>query len=204
MLFDLDGTLIKSMELHFKCWENILKKVEKKISREEFFLLEGTNINQLMMKYSGIKDKEKIQDLVNAKDQLFINAFKFELYEGALDVLQLLKAANKKIGLVTASSKKRLENTAPKSFLGLFDAIVVSEEAGRGKPFPDPYLKALSMLEIASSEALVIENAPLGIMAARQAKITCVGMTHTLPKKLLMDANWHYENFIEILKGSNK
>jgi HAD superfamily hydrolase (TIGR01509 family) len=200
VLFDLDGTLIKSMELHYHCWSQVLDEFGIRINRHNFLLSEGTNINRLMYEYTGLEDQHVIKNLIRSKDELFIKKFKFELYEGALEFLSLLNKMGKKLGLVTASSKLRLESTAPNWFIGFFDVIICSEDGGRGKPFPDPYLSASQKLRVDPDEILVIENAPLGIQASRAAKMDCIGISNTLPKELLGEANLHYSSFIEILE----
>jgi beta-phosphoglucomutase-like phosphatase (HAD superfamily) len=86
--------------------------------------------------------------------------------------------------------------------IALFDCIITSEEAVNSKPHPEPYLKASSGLKIAPKECLVIENAPLGIEAAKSAGMKVVAITSTLAREKLKSADWVVDSLSEIQKLS--
>ncbi len=67
-----------------------------------------------------------------------------------------------------------------------------------GKPNPDPYLLAISELRVAPAKCVVVENAPLGILAAKRAKTFCIAVASTLPTETLCDADIILENFSQI------
>ena len=87
ILLDLDGTLIDSMPLHYRCWSETLERFGVKIDIEHFYASEGTKITDLMKKYTGIQKPSTIADLVREKDALFIERFSFVLYEGVKEFL---------------------------------------------------------------------------------------------------------------------
>ena len=68
--------------------------------------------------------------------------------------------------------------------------IITGEDCERGKPFPDPYLKALKFSNLKSKECLIVENAPLGLQSANNAKIKCVAVTNTLSNNLLQNSDF--------------
>ena len=66
--------------------------------------------------------------------------------------------------------------------------IVSSFDVKRGKPNPEPYLKGLAKAGVEPWEAIVVENAPLGVRAAQAARIFTVAVnTGPLPNKMLAD-----------------
>ena len=72
--------------------------------------------------------------------------------------------------------------------LDLFEVIVTGNQVSRGKPDPESYRLAAARLGIGPSECLVVENAPLGIQAARAAGMGCVALETGLPAEQLAGA----------------
>lgn len=108
---------------------------------------------------------------------------------GAFEVLEKLKASGKKLALVTGSVRYDVDQRLSDHQRGLFDAIVTQDDVTKGKPDPEPYAKALKMLDVKPEKAIVIENAPLGIKSAKGAGILTIGLTSTLPREELASAD---------------
>jgi len=195
ILFDLDGTLIDSMPLHYRCWSETLERFGVKIDIENFYASEGTKITDLMKKYTGIQEPSTIADLVREKDTLFIERFSFGLYEGVREFLSECTSLGIKLGLVTASSAARFDKSAPKSFTDHFSVIITGDSSLRGKPYPDQYIAGIRGLDLDPEHVLAVENAPLGILAAKGAGLHCVALAHTLGRSFLQDADRTYETF---------
>jgi beta-phosphoglucomutase len=79
-----------------------------------------------------------------------------------------------------------------------FDCIVAAEDVERGKPDPEPYLRAIQKLHVAPSEALVVENAPRGIRAGKSAGCGVVAITSTLSPYHLREADAIVHDFMEL------
>ena len=97
---------------------------------------------------------------------------------GAKEVFRKAAAAGLKILIVTGSGQKNLIERVQKDFEGYItrDRMVTAFEVTRGKPWPDPYLKGLEIAGVSASEAVVVENAPLGIRAAVAAGIDTIAV----------------------------
>ena len=195
VLLDLDGTLIDSMPLHYRCWSETLERLGVSVDIEHFYASEGTKITDLMKKYTGIQEPSTIADLVREKDALFLERFSFSLYEGVREFLSECISLGVKLGLVTASSADRFNKSAPKSFRAHFSVILTGDALPRGKPHPDPYLAGMRGLDLDPEHVLAVENAPLGITAAKAAGLHCVALAHTLGRPFLKDADYTYETF---------
>jgi beta-phosphoglucomutase len=195
VLLDLDGTLIDSMPLHYRCWSETLERFGVSVDIEHFYASEGTKITDLMKKYTGIQEPSTIADLVREKDALFLERFSFSLYEGVREFLSECISLGVKLGLVTASSADRFNKSAPKSFREHFSVIITGDALPRGKPHPDPYLAGMRGLDLDPEHVLAVENAPLGITAAKAAGLQCVALAHTLGQPFLNEADYTYENF---------
>jgi len=69
--------------------------------------------------------------------------------------------------------------------------VITGDDVSKGKPDPEAYLKAANELNVVSSECLVIENAPLGIEAAKRAEMRVVALTTTLDREVLSGADYY-------------
>ena len=108
--------------------------------------------------------------------------------------------------LAIASGALRAEIEMVVSHGGLrhcFNAIVSAEDAARSKPYPDPFIKALELLNLPATdhikprECLVIEDSIHGIRAAHRAAMRCVAVANSYPREKLSEA----ELIVDALDG---
>ncbi|MDQ2745364.1 MAG: HAD-IA family hydrolase, partial [Chloroflexota bacterium] len=107
---------------------------------------------------------------------------------GVLDYIRDAKKLHLK--LAVASSSRREWVTEQLSCLEIFeqfDAVICAEDVRRVKPHPDLYRHALSLLGLEPHEAIVFEDSPNGITAARAAGIFCVVVPNPLTRQLPID-----------------
>jgi HAD superfamily hydrolase (TIGR01509 family) len=116
------------------------------------------------------------------------------------EFLTQLKTENLAIGLVTGALRSKVEHILQQAELAAyFDVIVAGDDLEASKPEPDPYLLAAKMLNVQPSECLAIENNPIGIEAAKRARIQVVGISYIYPLHMLQrQANWTVDNFLDI------
>ncbi len=116
------------------------------------------------------------------------------------EFLTQLKAQNIAVGLVTGTSRSAVEYILERIELAeYFDTIVAGDDLEPSKPEPEPYLLAVKNLNLQPSECLAIEDNPVGIQAAKRAKIQVVGIANLYPLHMLQrKANWTVDDFLEI------
>jgi len=194
IFFDLDGTIVNTMYSHYQGWKKVLSDYDILISKKYFFLNEGIKLQKMVELYfkdSNKKISEKIvNDLIKKKNSYFLKNYKLVFYPGIKNLIKFLYDENYFIGIVTSGSRIRVMRSLPNNFINYFDKIITGDDCQRGKPFPDPYLKALKYSKFKASQCLVYENAPFGILSAKKAKIKTVAVTNTLDKNFLKDANY--------------
>jgi beta-phosphoglucomutase len=90
-------------------------------------------------------------------------------YEGVENLIMNL--VNCKKAVVSGSARKDVETLLQKSLgqVNLFDVLITADDIEKGKPDPSSFIGALDKINIPASQALVVENAPLGIEAANKA-----------------------------------
>ena len=102
------------------------------------------------------------------------------------------------MAVVTGGDRGRIIPFAKKYLNGYFSGFVCSDDVKNTKPIPEPYLKGLEILRSDANECLVIENAPLGIKAAKSAGIKTIAIETTLNKNYLQEADFIVQSFPEV------
>lgn len=194
VLFDMDGVLFDSMPHHATSWAAVCTRFGLKMSPEEAYMHEGrtgaATINILMQRYHGREaTADEIRDIYAAKCEAFNACPEAVRMPGAYEVTRRAVAEGLKIGVVTGSGQKSLLDRLTAGFPGCFtpDRIVSSADVTHGKPHPEPYLRGLDKMGVEAHEAIVVENAPLGIRAAVAAGIFTIAVnTGPLPDEVLL------------------
>jgi HAD superfamily hydrolase (TIGR01509 family) len=107
-------------------------------------------------------------------------------FPGIIDCLKLL-SKEYLLAVVSGSDRNAVDCILGRHFSVNFDAVVSGDDVIKGKPNPDPYLKALEYLGADPEDCIVFENAPYGVQAAKNAGLYCIGIpTYVSPQLLEM------------------
>lgn len=196
VLFDMDGVLFDSMKNHTLAWFRTMKALGIDCTREEFYFYEGctgaATINLLFRRAFGREAiLEEIEQIYAEKSRHFNELPEPLPMPGAKELLQKVVNQGIKSVLVTGSGQRslleRLEKEFPKTFRP--ELMVTAFDVKRGKPNPEPYLKGMEKAGVKPWEAIVVENAPLGVKAAVAAGVFAVAVnTGPIPEKDLWEA----------------
>ncbi len=202
LIFDVDGVLMDSMPYHADAWVQAFGEVGIHITNMDIYEIEGSNhkgVVDLIFQKAGMEpDTSDYEVFLIKKRENFLRNNRAEPFKG---MQMCLKALKKKYKLAVASGADRtIVNALMGQFYpGIFEAIVSGEDVTRGKPDPEPYLKAALKLGLEPEECMVIENAPLGIKSAKMAGIYCVAVPTYLPKEKLMGADMVLTDHAELI-----
>ena len=83
--------------------------------------------------------------------------------------------------------------------MDLFDCIITRDDCLNSKPSPDPYLKALKIVNLFPNECAALENSPLGIISAKKANLFTYAISNTLKNSELVNADKIISNIKEII-----
>lgn len=194
VLFDMDGVLYDSMRFHARAWREVTSRHHIIASDEDFYLHEGRTgasiINVLIQRTFSREatEAEKVH-LYEEKAALFNQYNDGEAMPGAADVLREVAKTGLQSLVVTGSGQKSLIDKLNHTYPGCFssDKMVTAFDVKYGKPNPEPYLMGLQKAGVQTHEAIVIENAPLGVRAGVQAGIFTIAVnTGPLPDEVLL------------------
>lgn len=194
-LFDMDGVLYDSMPNHAYSWHTSMASFGIEMSEADAYAYEGMRgvetIKKIVKEQRGVEiTDEESQRMYDEKSRIFSTRPMAVMMEGVKELQEKMKARGLKIVVVTGSGQVSLLEKLEHDFKGLIEPgmIVSSFDVKRGKPNPEPYLKGLAKAGVEPWEAIVVENAPLGVRAAQAARIFTVAVnTGPLPNKMLAD-----------------
>lgn len=182
-LFDMDGVLVDSMPNHTIAWCQMAEENGLQMSREEVYLNEGrtgaSTINELVRRtWNRNATEEETERMYRRKSQIFNSLGMAKPMSGALRLLQQINQIGLEIILVTGSGQKTLLNILKQYYDGIFSPknMVTAFDVKCGKPSPEPYLIALQKAGVKANEAIVVENAPLGIRSGVAAGIFTIAV----------------------------
>lgn len=196
VLFDMDGVLYDSMRFHARSWYETAMKHQLLAEKEDFYLFEGrtgdSTINELFQRtFRRNATEEEKKGIYEEKATLFNRYNDGKAMPGATEVLKAAKASGLQTLVVTGSGQHSLINKLEHTYPGCFkrEKMVTAFDVKLGKPHPEPYLMGLEKAGVKAHEALVIENAPLGVQAGVAAGIFTIAVnTGPLDDKVLLDA----------------
>lgn len=198
VLFDMDGVLYDSMPNHAIAWQQSMAQFGIQMTAEDAYSTEGARgvdtIRQMVKKQQGRDiDEGEAQQMYDVKSRIFHELPEAPMMPGIMDLMRQIQADDIQIGIVTGSGQRPLIQRILKDFKAFVDEahITTAYDVRHGKPHPDPYLIGLKKAgNLKPYEAIVVENAPLGIRAGVAAKIFTIAVnTGPLPAQVLLDAN---------------
>ena len=196
VLFDMDGVLFNSMPYHAQAWHTTMVKHGLMLGPTEAYMHEGrtgaSTINIVHQRQFGVEATPELIQQIYAEKSAEFNRFpEPEPMSGAWELLQQVKADGLIPVLVTGSGQRTLLDRLSTNFPGIFtpDHMVTAFDVKYGKPNPEPYLMGLEKAGVKADEAIVVENAPLGVQAGVVAGIFTIAVnTGPLPDQVLWDA----------------
>lgn len=183
VLFDMDGVLYDSMRHHVQAWKEVIDSYGIPCSEHDFYMLEGrtgaTTVDYLFQRHFKRNATQQEKETIYArKADRFHELNDGKIMAGAKAVLECVKKSGLAASVVTGSGQKKLLEKLNRDYKNLIDPekIVSAFDVRYGKPDPEPYLMGLKKWHITPDEAIVVENAPLGIEAAKAAGIFTIGV----------------------------
>lgn len=202
IIFDMDGVIVDSMPYHFLAWYEALRPFGVRVSCFDVFCREGERWDKTLKDLlcrAGIKPSGAVlKRIFSLREKLFRKYFRRFIFKGVENFLVCLKKQGFLLGLVTGTPATEIKKILPLRIRDIFDSIVAGDHVKNGKPHPEPYKKAARNLQVTSRECVVVENAPLGIESAKKAGMFCFGLTTSLPKEYLREADIVVERLEEI------
>lgn len=183
VLFDLDGVLTDTAELHYKSWQTVADAIGVPFDRRANEALRGLSREESLARVLGPRfeqyradERQAISDRKNAEYLRRVERMSpSDLLPGAAELLRALRAARAPTAL--ASSSRNAHVVLDRlGIRGMLDAVIDGVAAPRSKPDPQVFLLAAAALGVPASACVVVEDAEAGVAGARAAGMSVVGV----------------------------
>lgn len=194
-LIDMDGVLYDSMPGHAHAWQKMMAEHGLSTTPEEFYLYEGMTGSAVIDKVirremSRPATEAEKEEMYRRKSEIFKSEGRKKPMPGAQRMVAAMIAAGLPRVLVTGSGQGSLLDALNEDYPGGFapDRRVTAFDVKHGKPNPEPYLIGARKAGVDPADAMVVENAPLGVRAGKAAGCFTVAVTTgPIPRKAFED-----------------
>ena len=192
IIFDLDGVIIDSEDLHEETCRMALRHYALEAAFLDFDAFIGKTEQDVFdyVMQANDADHVNVADLIALKQRLYGDLLDRLLpVHGALAFIERLAQAGFALGLTTSSVPENQQRAFDKFDLHrYFDTVVTAADVTNAKPHPEPYLTTAQRLGVAPARCLVIEDSTHGVRSARRAGCRVAGLTTTFGKEALAEA----------------
>jgi beta-phosphoglucomutase family hydrolase len=192
VLWDMDGVLVDSAELHYQTWKQTLAGYGIPFSRQLFNEFFGMNNEQTLTGILGhTPEPSFLQESSDYKEDIFRKSIHghIELYPGIRKLLQELQRAGVRQAVASSAPQENIDALVNELNMASFFQAIVSGCELKSKPDPVTFLLAAERLGVNPQRCVVIEDALHGIEAARRAGMKCIAVATTHPVVLLSPAD---------------
>ena len=205
LLWDVDGTLVDTAELHFQAWLTLARELDKPFTRADFAGTFGWRNPEIIPKLFGHEyDARQIDQLGNRKEDFYRTEAEkgVTLLPGVKSLLDAVIKAGMRQAIGSSAPRRNIDMILQQTQTAShFAAVVAMEDTPRGKPDPAVFLLGAKQLGVPPHRCIVLEDAPVGIQAAKAAGMHAIGVTFSAhhPAEKLRSAG--ADRVVETLEG---
>ena len=181
VIFDVDGTLVDSNDLHVEAWQVAFRGCGKEVSYEELHEQMGKGGDQLMPVFCSREELDKFgEELERSRTELFTTDYlpRVRPFPKVRELFERIKADGLAIALASSAKEEELERHKRNLRIeDLLEAATSADDAERSKPHPDIFQAALEGIKgVVPAEAVVVGDTPYDAMAAAKAGMRTIGL----------------------------
>jgi HAD superfamily hydrolase (TIGR01509 family) len=177
IIFDLDGVLVSTKDLHYEALNSALNEVDSKyvISRQDhlktFDGLKSSEKLDMLTKDRGLP-QELHSQIWNRKQELTIQQLQHIKPDQFIKMtLRELRRRGYKLACCSNAIRRSVLTILSKlDLIEQLDLIISNEDVKQGKPHPEMYWKAMSIMGVLPEETLIVEDSPAGLLAASRSR----------------------------------
>jgi beta-phosphoglucomutase len=180
-LFDMDGVLVDSYAPHYESWLALAQEEGLPFDEAAFVRSFGRTSREVIRQ--TWPDRAADADALDARKEAHYRRIieaTFPAMDGAVELLRTLHGAGWRLAVASSGPPENIDLVLDR--LGersLFSAVVTGRDVERGKPDPQVFLTAAARLGVAPERCVVVEDAPLGVVAAHAGGMVAVALLST-------------------------
>jgi beta-phosphoglucomutase len=201
VIFDLDGVVVNTVPLHFSAWKKMFSEYGKSFDFEDYKKkVDGIPRSDGARAILTDLSEEELLRAATKKQSYFLEELgksEVPVYDTTVNFIKQLRSVERKIAII--SSSKNCSMILKKAGLyPLIDVEVNGNDIKHGKPAPDVFLTASNQLGVEPRACIVVEDAVLGVKAAKSAGMFCIGIDRHGDPARLKEANIIVKDAAEI------
>lgn len=204
VLWDLDGTLVDTGDMHFKAWALALPEFGFPFPADKFHGSFGMNNTGTLQVLLGRKPEPELgKAIADRKEALFRELVRghVRLLPGALDWLAQLHRWGARQAVASSAPQANIDAIMSELDILPYFAAVVSGYDLPSKPDPAVFLQAAQQVGVEPRDCIVMEDATAGVAAARRAGMRCIAVASTNPVEALHEADLVVERWDRLGEG---
>ena len=199
VLWDLDGTLVDSAEFHWLSWRDTMAAEGVSLTYQQFLDTFGQKNDRILPGWLGPGDDadriRRVGDAKEAEYRRLASVHGLMALPGASSWVRRLHAQGLQQAIASSAPGENVGVMLRALALdGMFEAIVSAEDVTRGKPDPQVFLAAAERLDVPRDRCIVVEDAAVGVQAARSAGMRCIGVS----RAVVLDADVAVSSLLEL------
>lgn len=180
VIFDLDGTLVDSNDLHAEAWQETFRHFEKEIPYADLRRQIGKGGDQYLPEFLNAREMKEIRpEIEKFRSDLFKRKYleRVRPFPKVRELFQKLRDNGKRIALGSSGNSDEVAHYAELAKIGeLFETKTTKSDVDESKPRPDIFLAALNLLGTAADETIVVGDTPYDVQAAKKASLATIGL----------------------------
>lgn len=201
VIFDMDGVLVDSYSAHLESWRRLAAELRQNLTDEQIGATFGRTSRDIIRMMFGVEDAEAIHKLDARKEAIYRDLVRGQVpvMPGAAEFVRSCHSAGIRLAVGSSGPAENVRLVCDELGVSrLFDGVVTGDEISRGKPDPEVFLTAALRIGLEAQRCVVIEDAPVGVEAARRAGMKCVGLVGSYSRTSLAAASMIIESFGEL------
>ena len=189
----MDGTIVNSLPCHKRAWIETFGKRGRDFTDDDFKWANGRKNEEIIPRILDLKmSLEEVNLIANEKEATFRRLVKdnIKALPGAVELIRSLAEVKMQLALVSSTPKENIELiTKTMGIKKYFNLFINGGDVKEGKPNPQAFLLAAKKLGVEPKNCVVMEDAVVGVQAAKRAGMYCVAVTNAYRREDISEAD---------------
>ena len=198
----MDGTIVNSLPFHKLAWQETFAKRNKGYTEEDFKFSNGRINEEIIPHFLGnALSPEEVKIISREKEATFRRLVKdsIQALPGVVELIESIGKAGFQLAIVSSTPKENIELiTTTLGITKYFSLFINGDDVKEGKPSPQCFLLAANKMGVEPKNCVVIEDAVVGVRAAKRAGMYCIAVANTTPKEDIAEADFVIDSLEEI------
>jgi HAD superfamily hydrolase (TIGR01509 family) len=198
----MDGTIVNSLPFHKIAWQETFTKRGKDFTDADFRWANGRRNEEIIPHFLAVKmSLKEVNVIADEKEATFRRLVKgsIKALPGVIELIKALAAAKYQLAVVSSTPEENIELiTKTLGIKKYFSLFVNGDDVREGKPSPQCFLLGAEKLGIEAGNCVVMEDAVVGVRAAKRAGMYCIAVANTCLREDIAEADIVVDSLTEI------